>query len=158
MESFYEDLFDEMYNLLLNYAIYKIRDASAAQDVVQDVCLIAWEELDRVMASPNPRGWLMNALKNRIHKYGAALADAQQRTEPLTDSILGQGPSFDPTDSEVSFVSVLNPQEMRIATLKEQGYIHREIANILNLRPGTIDSAVLRIKEKINRSLEDNGP
>ncbi|MDR1156847.1 MAG: sigma-70 family RNA polymerase sigma factor [Oscillospiraceae bacterium] len=155
--TFYQELVDEMYDLLLNYTRIKVSDSSAALDIVQDVYLIAWEKIDRVIASPNPQGWLMNALKNYLHKYYCALADDQQMTQPLADNASDQVLLFEPADDEMSFLSVLTPQEIRIVRLKEQGYPHREIAKLLGLRPGTIDSAVSRIKAKISKFLKDEG-
>lgn len=152
--AFYRELIDEMYDILLGYARLNISNAPEAQDIVQDVCLVAWEKIDRVMASLNPRGWLMNTLKNYICKYHTALADARRVTEFLDDIAADNVLLFDAADSEASFFSVLTPQEIRIVKLKGQGYLHREIAAFLELQPGTIDSAVSRIKVKIAKFLK----
>jgi DNA-binding NarL/FixJ family response regulator len=110
-----------------------------------------------VIASPSPQGWMMNVLKHRIYKYYDSLAEEQQRTQPLTDDTSDQVLLFEPADDEISFLSVLTPQEIRIVKLKEQGYLHREIAKQLGLRPGTIDSAVSRIKTKVSKFLKGEG-
>jgi hypothetical protein len=48
---------------LLAYARSRNFEGTAAEDLVQEVCLSAWTHIDAVMGSPNPPGWLMNALK-----------------------------------------------------------------------------------------------
>jgi RNA polymerase sigma-70 factor (ECF subfamily) len=155
--TFCQELIDEIHDLLLDYAWSNVSDPSAAQDIVQDVYLIMWEKIDRVIASPNPQGWLMNALKHCINKQHCALVDEQQRVQPLTDDESDQVLLFEPADGEVSFLSVLTPQERRIVRLKEEGYLHREIAQRLELRPGTVDSAVSRIKTKVSKFLKGEG-
>lgn len=153
--EFYEGLIDAMYDVLFDYARLRVSDASRAQDIVQDVCLIAWEKIDDVAESSNPKGWMMNTLKNRIRKHYERTAFEQRKTEPLTDNMPEAAPPFDSPDIASSFSSVLNPQEMRIIELKLQGYKHREIADTLGIRPGTVDSAVSRIKAKIAKLPED---
>jgi RNA polymerase sigma-70 factor (ECF subfamily) len=142
-----------MHDKLLDYTRMRVTDTSSAQDIVQDVCLLAWEKIDDVMCSPNPNGWMMNTLKNYIRKYKVRTALEQERIEPLDENI--PAPERDLSDSAASFSSVLRPEEMRIVELKAQGYKHREIADILGVKPGTIDSAVSRIKVKITNLLED---
>jgi DNA-directed RNA polymerase specialized sigma24 family protein len=75
---------------------------------------------------------------------------------PLTDGMSESAYPFDLADNTAaSFLSVLNSQEIRIIDLKAQGYKHREISDVLGIRPGTVDSAISRIKAKITEFLED---
>ncbi|MDR0446148.1 MAG: sigma-70 family RNA polymerase sigma factor [Oscillospiraceae bacterium] len=152
---FYEELIDAMYSVLLDYARLKTPDELTAEDVVQEACLVAWKKIDEVIASPNPQGWLMNALKHRILKYYEA-SENERQTSELTDDIQDTSPQFDLSEGEPAFLSVLNEQERLIISLKEQGYTHREIAETLGVQPGTVDSAVSRIKEKITEFLSKN--
>jgi RNA polymerase sigma-70 factor (ECF subfamily) len=152
--KFYETLIDTMYDTLLDYARLRVSDTSRAQDIVQDACLLAWEKIDSLISSPNPNGWMMNTLKNCIHKHFADIAAEMK----LIDSLTAVTPetTLPPDTSEIisSFSSILTPPEQRIVNLKEQGYKHREIAEALGVKPGTIDSAVSRIKTKITKMLE----
>jgi DNA-directed RNA polymerase specialized sigma24 family protein len=45
-----------MYERMLDYARLKMPGDPSARDAVQDACLIAWERIDAVAASPNPQG------------------------------------------------------------------------------------------------------
>lgn len=62
-----EQLFREMYHLLLIYARNALDgDLSFAEEAVQDTFRIACAKIGDLETSPNPKGWLLNVLKNVI--------------------------------------------------------------------------------------------
>jgi RNA polymerase sigma-70 factor (ECF subfamily) len=144
-----------MYDMLIEYTCRRVSDRSHAQDIVQDTCLTAWVKIDSVFNSPNPKGWIINTLKNYIKKHHEQKADELRMLEPLTNDMPEPSVPFDSPDCLEALTSVLKADEIQIIELKAQGYKHREIANILGARLGTIDSAESRIRVKIAKLLED---
>jgi DNA-directed RNA polymerase specialized sigma24 family protein len=65
-KAFLEELFLKNYSDMESYATRFFQNRDIAQDVVQETFLIAQIKLDALMASPAPRGWLFNTLKNVI--------------------------------------------------------------------------------------------
>lgn len=59
-------LYLEMYFLLFAYARNMLSDRSLAEEAVQDTFRIACAKADKLLFSPNPKGWLLNTLKNVI--------------------------------------------------------------------------------------------
>ena len=55
-DTFLEDLYREMYQKLYAFARVRLRDEQLAQEVTQDVFVLAQEKLDEVRHSPNPQG------------------------------------------------------------------------------------------------------
>ncbi|WP_066716850.1 RNA polymerase sigma factor [Clostridium sp. Marseille-P299] len=154
-KKFYAELIDSTYDKLLVYARMRVTDTSKAYDLVQDACCTAWENIDSVMNSLNPGGWLMNALKNHIHKFYDELASEKRVMDALMTDVKAE--TYIPDlENEITFTSILSPDEVRIIRLKEQGYKHHEIAELMVVRPGTIDSKVFRIKNKIINFLKIN--
>lgn len=71
-EKFIHKLFLDTYRSLYAYALAVLRDPQRAEELVQDVFLLAIEKTDVVMRSPNPKGWLFRAVKNQLqHEYRA---------------------------------------------------------------------------------------
>jgi RNA polymerase sigma-70 factor (ECF subfamily) len=153
-ERFYEELIDSMYDRLLEYARCKTHNATEVQDIVQNACLIAWEKIDSVMKSPNPQGWLMNAVKNRIQKYFARLEVERNTVEVLTPELV-KAPASVTVGNELSFLNTLSEDEIEIIRLREQGYKHHEIAEMLKLKPGTVRQRAARIARKVKRFIEE---
>jgi RNA polymerase sigma-70 factor (ECF subfamily) len=62
-----EKLYHEMFYQLSAYAQSALNDRSMAEEAVQDTFRIACAKADSFLSSPNPKGWLLNTLKNVIH-------------------------------------------------------------------------------------------
>ncbi len=59
-------MYREMFKKLWIYAKNQLEDGGLAEEAVQEAFRIACEKKDRVLASENPRGWIMKALKYTI--------------------------------------------------------------------------------------------
>ena len=66
-EEYFNFLYQEMYDMLISYADSAMGQQHAlAEELVQDTFKLCWVNLGVVMGSPNPRGWLVDTLKNVI--------------------------------------------------------------------------------------------
>ena len=64
---FIKQIYLEMYDKLLAYAISALKNHSQAEEAVQEAFQIACLKPAELMKSPNPHGWMTNTLKNTIH-------------------------------------------------------------------------------------------
>jgi len=64
--AFLENLVIEMHDLLYNYAKLKLSDHHSAYDVVQETYLAAHKNIEKLMDSENPQGWLIEALRFKV--------------------------------------------------------------------------------------------
>lgn len=62
-----ETYYVEMFYSLSAYAQSALNDRSLAEEAVQDTFRIACAKADKFLSSPNPKGWLLNTLKNVIN-------------------------------------------------------------------------------------------
>lgn len=61
-----EQFYKEMYDALYAYAKSALSNPPLAEEVTQDVFCIACAKSDEFLQSDNPKGWLMQTLKNVI--------------------------------------------------------------------------------------------
>lgn len=61
-----EDLYIDMYPILLRYATNSLRNPHLAEEAVQETFRIACAKYVQLMESPNRQGWLTNTLKHVI--------------------------------------------------------------------------------------------
>ena len=66
-EEYFNALYLEMYDMLLSYAESALYHQNPlAEEAVQDTFRIFWTAIQTEKELPNPRGWLVNTLKNVI--------------------------------------------------------------------------------------------
>jgi DNA-directed RNA polymerase specialized sigma24 family protein len=99
------------------------------------------------MASENPGGWLMNALKNHIRKYYEKLAAERKLGAELAASA-ENAPAWPGEPGGMTVADELSPEELRLVRLREQGYGYDEIAGFLDMKPGAVRVRMSRIKSK----------
>lgn len=68
-DKFISQLYQEYFGKLTIYAAASLKSQNKAQDVVQDTFHEAITHIDILMQHPNPAGWLMVTLKNKIKEY-----------------------------------------------------------------------------------------
>ena len=61
-----EELYLEMYDLLLIYARNAFDNTSLAEEAIQETFRIVCTKPDDLLSSPNPKGWITNTLKYTI--------------------------------------------------------------------------------------------
>jgi DNA-directed RNA polymerase specialized sigma24 family protein len=124
--KFYEEIIESTRRAMLDFARAHMKDASHAEDVVQDACFAAWKKIDILMLSPNPGGWLMNALKNCMRRHYEKAAAERTIAEALMRE--GTDEVAYPNDiDEDSVIRMLSLDDLRIAELREQGYGDKSI-------------------------------
>ena len=114
-ERLLEELYREMYSVLLCYANAALKDKALAEEAVQDTFRIACAKVDDFSASVNPRGWLMLTLKNVLrntHRELAALNQLFVSAVSIDDEIVletyASGTDYEKRieDDEVSILAV----------------------------------------------------
>ena len=65
-KAFFKKLYLNNHSIMLKYARNFFNNLEVAEDVVQNTFLVALENVDKVINSANPGGWLMNTLRNVI--------------------------------------------------------------------------------------------
>lgn len=68
-DDFFDDLCKLYYEKIFKYIYFNIRDKSSANDIIQEVFMIAYEKLDIIAKHPNLGGFLFQTAKNIIKKY-----------------------------------------------------------------------------------------
>src|SRR5881296_2490822 len=143
----------------LAYAI--LRDADEADDAAQDGVLQALVKLDRYDPSRPFGPWLMRIVAN------AAIDRRRRRTVReagvLGDDVAAKGPLPDVETERLALGDRLRaaldelPEHYRVAVVlfDVEGYSHAEIAEILEMAPGTVRSAVFHARRRLRALLDD---
>jgi len=153
---------DALYNL----ARYLTRNASEAEDLVQETYLRAFRFVHRFQPGTHLRAWMFQILRNtfltfyRQRQREPAVAEAEGAEAGVTP-MFHDSPQEDASsrgaelDLERAIVTL--PEEFRtILVLSEvQGFPLEEVAQIMDCPVGTVKSRLFRAKERLRGLLPD---
>lgn len=153
-----EQLYIEMYNMLITYARCSFEEESLAEEAVQETFRIACQKPDKLCESLNPKGWLVNTLKFTIRNMKRSRENARRI---LSSYLIVQEECVAlPEDKlclQVMYGDVSHLEEFKL--LKEMaidGRSHLEMANARGISVNTCKKRVQRAKEKLKRKIKQN--
>lgn len=155
----FESLFHTLSHRLIKFCIFYIRHKEAAEEIVSDIFIKCWENRKNLAEVVNPETYLFVAVKNQSFNY----------LKKYSNIHLVQIESSD----EVEFINTFDPEkelerkelhfllDQAIATLpqqacivfrliKEDGMRYKEVAEILNISPRTVQTQLFRAIKKLS--------
>lgn len=161
-EEYLDKLFREMRGKLLIYANNHLVGIPYADDAVQEVFTIASLKIEALMASENPKGWLVNTLKNVIHaaKRSAAKQNLIQinMINTLAEEPNDQDLSKDAGISwiDLYYSGLIPDAEYRLIKMIEiEGYSIHEAAQFLSISDEACKKRIQRARAKLKSALDE---
>ena len=155
MQITLESLYLQHYSAMESYAYRFFKNRDLAQDAVQETFLIAQTKLDVLLASPAPRGWLFNTLKNvigNIYKQQKKLKDTvvlreDDQAEDLSPSVLAE------------YAHTVPEEELRLLIwVYCDGWPYQSIADHLGISLAACKKRIQRARNHMKQALEDPDP
>ena len=150
-----EELYMEMYDMLLAYASSTFPEQSLAEEAVQETFRIACQRPDQLCSSPNPKGWLVNTLKFTLRNMKRSRESAQQllsrylalQTDAITFSV-------DKISLEVMYENVADLEEFKLVKeMAIDGKSHLEMAQARGISVAACKKRMQRAKELLQKKL-----
>ena len=153
-----EQLYLEMYDMLLTYAQCSFKEESLAEEAVQETFRIACQKPDQLCESKNPKGWLVNTLKftirnlkrNREHTLQLLSAYLLEKEECVAFS-------EDKLSLQLMYGSLADSEEFKL--LKEMVIdkkSHLEMAKARGITVSACKKRVQRAKEILQKKLKED--
>ena len=136
-----------------------------AEDLVQDACVAAWEQLDRLIGMEYPERWLLRVLYHRF--VDGARRRARAPVVPLHDDTERRGSACQDglltgldelTDRARAFRAAcarLSESHRVLLSLRAEGYALPEIAEITGIDSSVLRGRLHRARENLARHLAD---
>lgn len=157
LQSAYVAFFRAHYGRVVRWMVVLGVPSAAADDVAQEVFLVAHRKFDQLRPDASEAGWLMAIARNvaSTHRRGAARARARERH--ASPPAAAPDPEATVMRSEAasliqSFVETL-PDEQRVvfAMYELDGASGSEVAEALGLSRHTVHSRIRLIRDKLAR-------
>ncbi|GAA4301598.1 RNA polymerase sigma-70 factor [Compostibacter hankyongensis] len=162
----FERLFTHFYVSLVRFAADYVGEKASAEEIVSDVFVRLWNNRSRQDPIRNIGTYLFISVRNQSLNYlkkfsrMRLVADPENFCHRLTDS---HDPACAMEWKELLFrldkaVEALPPQCKAVFKLvREEGFRHKEVAEILSISPRTVETQLLRAMSKLQDVL-DNSP
>ncbi|MCX2429117.1 RNA polymerase sigma-70 factor [Pedobacter sp. GR22-10] len=159
----FEQLYRFLYSRLIKFSIYYVGDKQAAEDLVTEVFVKCWENRSASTHVLNPESYFFIAVKNQSLKHlkkksSVTFMDLADVDEDI--SATAQTPQYILETKELHqqlhlAIETLAPQAREVFRLiKEGGLKYKEVAELLNISPRTVQTQLFRALAKLRLILK----
>ena len=150
-----EQIYVEMYDQLMTFGRSSLKSEALAEEAIQETFRIACTKPDDFLTSPNPKGWIVIALKNTIRNIKRARANAQRLLISYAE-VQGKVEAFseDKVSLETSYGNVAHLEEFKLLNeMAVEGKSHLEMAKARGISVAACKKRVQRAKEKLREKI-----
>lgn len=150
-----EQLYLEMHDMLISYALSSLAEESLAEEAVQETFNIACQKPEELCDSPNPRGWVVKTLKFTIQNMKRSRKTAKQLlSNYLATQIMETSFSEDKVSLEIMYENVAELEEFKlIKEMAVDGRSHMEMAEARGISVSACKKRVQRAKELLQKKI-----
>ncbi|MFC0514343.1 RNA polymerase sigma-70 factor [Mucilaginibacter angelicae] len=158
-ENAFELIFHILNNSLIKFCVLYVHQREIAEEIVSDVFVKCWLNRKNLTEIQNPETYLFVAVKNQslnhIKKYSTIHLVQIEETNSV-EFVNTYNPQKEIENKELIFrmdraIAGL-PQQCRIVfrLIKEDGMKYKEVAEILNISPRTVQTQLFRAIKKLS--------
>ncbi len=159
-----ESIVDQHETALLRYAGRIVNDATAAQDVVQNVFIKLFRRWDGHVPEGNTKAWLYRVAHNEAvdhvrRESRLSVLHIRQGEEADVMATPQSAPQTEDRKREVlRYLGRLEPAERQVVLLRlQEGFSYKEIAEISGRSVGNVGNLLHHAVKKLSKAVRQNG-
>lgn len=159
----FEDLYRLFYARLFNFALLYVHKREIAEEVVNDVMINVWNKQQTLQQVQNLETYIFAAVRNQALNYISKYSTWHVVPDPMQEqaTII----NFNDPEKELEWKEInfrLNqaidqlPEQCRTVfkLIKEEGFRYKQVAEILNVSPRTVETQLFRAIKKLDIVIE----
>lgn len=159
----FEDLYRLFFVRLFNFALLYVHKKEIAEEVVNDVMMKVWNKKEVLTGIQNLETYLFVAVRNQSLNYLSKYSGLHVALEPengQAEIINLNDPEKELEWKEINFrlnqaIDQLPAQCRTVFKLiKEEGFKYKQVAEILNISPRTVETQLFRAIKKLDTIIE----
>lgn len=159
----FEKLFLRFYDPLCKFAWRYLKSSHISEEIVQDVFLSVWESRESLNSEKNIKSYLYQAVRNEAlnHlKHQDVAKKYNKQIEWLNSASISQNHKFEEASEFIlaarKAINELPDGAQKIYKLnRKDGLTYKEIAQVLDISPRTVESQMSRTLKKLRESLSE---
>jgi RNA polymerase sigma-70 factor (family 1) len=158
----FERLYYALFNKLIKFSVYYVHQREAAEEIVSEVFVKCWHNRRSLSHIDYPESYLFIAVKNQSLKYRKKYSNIH--LVELDDNDFHLVDLSDPSKKlerkelhhRLDQAIEMLPMQARIVfrLIKENGLKYKEVAEILNISPRTVQTQLFRAIDKLRQTLK----
>ncbi|MBX3254282.1 MAG: RNA polymerase sigma-70 factor [Chitinophagaceae bacterium] len=160
-ENAFNNLFRHFYMNLVHFAMDLVHSRTAAEEIVSDVFVRIWQQRQEITRVEKMRVFLFVAVKNqsynylRRHSVWSVELTGNNTSILVTDTNPEEDMMFRELQLQLYKVVEQLPDQCRqvYKLIKEDGLKYKEVAEILQISPRTVETQLFRAIKKIRKVL-----
>lgn len=159
----FADLYRLFFARLYNFALLFVHKKEIAEETVNDVMMKLWNRREELMQVKNIETYLFVAVRNQSLNYISQYSHLHISLEP--DQERGEIINLNDPEKELEWKEIyfrlhqaidqLPEQCRRVFKLvKEEGFRYKQVAEILNISPRTVETQLFRAIKKLNKVID----
>lgn len=156
----FEDLYRLFFPRLFNFAMLYVHKREIAEEIVNDVMMKIWLKRETLIAIQSLETYLFVAVRNHSLNYLSQYSHFHVVAEP--EGITAQVINLNDPERELEWKEIygrLNlaidalPEQCRTVfkLIKEEGFRYKQVAEILNISPRTVETQLFRAIKKLDK-------
>jgi RNA polymerase sigma-70 factor (family 1) len=159
----FESLYRLFFQRLLNFATIYLHKKELSEEIVNDVMLKIWNKRTEIEEISNIETYLFVAVRNHSLNYLSQFSHYHVAYEPENgkmEMINYNDPSrmleWKEIQHKLNLAVDRLPDQCRTVfkLIKEEGFKYKEVAEILNLSPRTVETQLFRAVKKLDKVIE----
>jgi RNA polymerase sigma-70 factor (ECF subfamily) len=152
-EAAFHELVDRYANEMFRLAVSLVGNAADAEDVVQETFTGAFQAMPDFEGRSSVRTWLSRILVKQAAKW--CRRRNVRRTVVLDATAPGPSPEQGLRIDVLGTLETLSPEHREVIALREfQGMSYEEIAEVLGVPRGTVESRLFRARQELRERLK----
>lgn len=162
-QAAFESLYRLFFQRLLNFAVMYVHKKELAEEIVNDVMLKIWNKKSELLHIQNIETYLFVAIRNHSLNHLSQFSHYHVVYEPENgkmEMINFNDPSrmleWKEMHHRLNLAVDKLPDQCRTVfkLIKEEGFKYKEVAEILNISPRTVETQLFRAIKKLDKIIE----
>lgn len=157
-QSTFDALVDAFSADLYRYAYWLCKEASLAEDLVQETFMRAWKALDKLENPDSAKTWLFTILRRELSRYLGKQKENLISLDAMLDSenLMEKDEEYSRLELWVLQRALKDVPEHYLEPLLLQviaGYTCEEIGEIMNIKSGAVMTRVCRARQQLRQNM-----
>ena len=149
-EEVFSEIYERYWAVLYRHAYKLLKDEAAAQDIVQDIFVTLWDNMEDLELQRSLRSYLYTAVRNKVlnsiqrekyqQRYVESFLHFMNTSEAITDHTLRENMLREKIDREVAHLPAKMRHIFEMSRIHHRSY--KEIARELQLSDKTVKKQV----------------